>query len=121
MREHSVAEQSIVSSAASFLLLFERPFRVGMVLDVGGQRGMVTAIGLRASRAPFVGRHRDLIPNSSLSRLTSPTGPTPSQGRFASSRGGRLRFHTPAGDPTASATCDEQGVVEKDPRPRCCS
>ena len=34
---------------SGLILLFERPFRVGDVLEVGGQRGTVTEIGLRSS------------------------------------------------------------------------
>jgi len=51
---------------SGIILLFERPFRVGDVLDVGGQRGTVTSIGLRASVLQLWDGIETLIPNSSL-------------------------------------------------------
>src|SRR5436190_13242142 len=48
------------------IILFERPFRVGDVLDVGGQRGAVTNIGLRASVLQLWDGTETLIPNSNL-------------------------------------------------------
>lgn len=51
---------------SGLILLFERPFRVGDVLDVGGQKGTVTSIGLRASVLQLWDGTETLIPNSSL-------------------------------------------------------
>jgi small-conductance mechanosensitive channel len=48
------------------IILFERPFRIGDVLDVGGQRGTVTGVGLRASVLELWDGTETLIPNSTL-------------------------------------------------------
>jgi small-conductance mechanosensitive channel len=59
--------QNILKNFVSgLILLFERPFRVGDVLDVGGQQGEVTGIGLRASVLRLWDGKETLIPNSSL-------------------------------------------------------
>jgi len=51
---------------SGLILLFERPFRVGDVIDVDGQRGTVTAIGLRASVLELTDGKETMIPNSFL-------------------------------------------------------
>ena len=51
---------------SGIIILFERPFRVGDVVDVGGQRGTVTGIGLRASVVQLWDSTEALIPNSTL-------------------------------------------------------
>jgi small-conductance mechanosensitive channel len=51
---------------SGIIILFERPFRVGDVLDVSGQRGIVTSIGLRASILQLWDGTETLIPNSAL-------------------------------------------------------
>ncbi len=51
---------------SGIIILFERPFRVGDVLDVGGQRGSVTSVGLRASILELWDGTETLIPNSTL-------------------------------------------------------
>jgi small-conductance mechanosensitive channel len=51
---------------SGLILLFERPFRVGDVLDVAGSRGRVTEIGLRSSVLQLWDGTETLIPNSSL-------------------------------------------------------
>ena len=48
------------------IILFERPFRVGDVLDIDGRRGTVTGIGIRSSVVQFWDGTETLIPNSSL-------------------------------------------------------
>jgi small-conductance mechanosensitive channel len=59
--------QTILKNIVSgLILLFEQPFRVGDVLDVGGQKGTVTGIGLRASVLELWDGTETLIPNSSL-------------------------------------------------------
>jgi small-conductance mechanosensitive channel len=59
--------QTVLKNFVSgIILLFERPFRVGDVLDVAGHRGMVTSIGLRASVLQLWDGTETLIPNSSL-------------------------------------------------------
>jgi potassium-dependent mechanosensitive channel len=51
---------------SGIIILFERPFRVGDVLDVAGQRGTITIIGLRASVLQLWDGTETLIPNSTL-------------------------------------------------------
>jgi potassium-dependent mechanosensitive channel len=51
---------------SGIIILFERPFRVGDVLDVGGSRGTVTSIGIRSSVVLFYDGTETLIPNSAL-------------------------------------------------------
>lgn len=59
--------QTILKNFVSgLILLFERPFRVGDTLDVGGQKGTVNSIGLRASVLQLWDGTETLIPNSSL-------------------------------------------------------
>jgi small-conductance mechanosensitive channel len=48
------------------IILFERPFRVGDVLDIGGQRGTVLNIGIRSSVLRLFDGKETLIPNSAL-------------------------------------------------------
>jgi small-conductance mechanosensitive channel len=48
------------------IILFERPFRVGDVLDIDGRRGTVTGIGIRSSIVQFWDGTETLIPNSLL-------------------------------------------------------
>lgn len=59
--------QTILKNFVSgLILLFERPFRVGDILDVGGQRGTVKSIGLRACVLELWNGTETLIPNSFL-------------------------------------------------------
>lgn len=51
---------------SGIIILFERPFRVGDVLDVGGQRGTVTTVGIRSSVLQRWDGTETLIPNSLL-------------------------------------------------------
>jgi small-conductance mechanosensitive channel len=51
---------------SGLILLFERPFKVGDVLEIGQQRGIVTEIGLRSSVLQLWDGTETLIPNSSL-------------------------------------------------------
>jgi small-conductance mechanosensitive channel len=101
------------------IILFERPFRVGDVLDVGGQRGTVTGVGLRASVLHSWDGTETLIPNSTLleNHLTNWT---------YTNR--RVRFHVSVGvaygsDPRRviqllSESAERHGLVERDPKPQ---
>jgi potassium efflux system protein len=51
---------------SGIIILFERPFRVGDVLDVAGQRGTVGSIGIRSSVLQLWDGTETLIPNSAL-------------------------------------------------------
>lgn len=112
--------QNVLKNFVSgLILLFERPFRVGDVLDVGGQRGTVTQIGLRASVLQLWDGTETLIPNSSLleQNVTNWT---------YSSR--KVRFSVAVGVAYGSETrrvvqllgevAEQHGVVEKEPKPQ---
>ena len=104
---------------SGLILLFERPFRVGDVLDVGGQRGTVTSIGLRASVLQLWDGTETLIPNSSLleNNVTNWT---------YSNR--KVRFSVTVGvaygsDPRRviqllEEVAERHGLVEKEPKPQ---
>jgi small-conductance mechanosensitive channel len=111
--------QNVLKNFVSgLILLFERPFRVGDVLDVGGQKGTVTSIGLRASVLQLWDGTETLIPNSSLleNNVTNWT---------YSNR--RVRFTVSVGvaygsDPRRVIQLLEEvahrhGLVEKEPKP----
>jgi potassium-dependent mechanosensitive channel len=104
---------------SGILILFERPFRVGDVVEVGGQRGTVTSIGLRASVLQLWDTTEALIPNSTLLE-TSLTNWTYSNRkvRFTVSVG--VAYGT---DPRRviqilSDVAERHGLVEKDPKPQ---
>ena len=112
--------QNILKNFVSgLILLFERPFRVGDVLDVGGQRGNVSEIGLRASVLQLWDGTETLIPNSSLleNNVCNWT---------YSSR--KVRFSITVGTAYGSDTrrviqllgevADRHGVVDKEPKPQ---
>ncbi len=51
---------------SGIILLFERPFRIGDVVDVQGKRGTVSSIGIRACVVHLWDGTEELIPNSAL-------------------------------------------------------
>jgi small-conductance mechanosensitive channel len=104
---------------SGIIILFERPFRVGDVLDVAGQRGTVAIIGIRSSVLQLWDGTETLIPNSTLleNNLTNWT---------YSSR--KVRFTVTVGVAYGSDTrrvvqllteiADRHGLVEKEPKPQ---
>lgn len=104
---------------SGIIILFERPFRVGDVLDVGGQRGTVTSIGIRSSVLQLWDYTEMLIPNSALleNNLTNWT---------YSNRA--VRFTVPIGVAYGSDTrrvaqlladvAGRHGQVQKEPKPQ---
>jgi small-conductance mechanosensitive channel len=104
---------------SGLIILFERPFRVGDVLDVSGQKGTVTSVGLRASVLQLWDGTETLIPNSALleNNLTNWT---------YSNR--KVRFSVSVGvaygsDPRRVIQLLEEvagrhGLVESDPKPQ---
>ena len=102
-----------------FIILFERPFRAGDVLDVGGQQGTMTNVGLRASVLQLWDGTETLIPNSVLleSNLTNWT--------YSNNY---VRFTVNVGvahgsDPrrviqTLGEVAERHGLVEKAPKPQ---
>lgn len=104
---------------SGLIILFERPFRVGDVLDVAGQKGTITSVGLRASVLQLWDGTETLIPNSTLleNNLTNWT---------YSNR--KVRFTVNVGvaygsDPRLviqlmNEIAERHGLVEKDPKPQ---
>ncbi|MHC1764505.1 MAG: mechanosensitive ion channel domain-containing protein [Verrucomicrobiia bacterium] len=111
--------QNVLKNFVSgLILLFERPFRVGDVLDVGGQQGIVSSIGLRASVLQLWDGTETLIPNSSL--LENNVSNWTYSNR-------RVRFSVHVGVSFSSDlrrvtqvladVVERHGLVEKDPKP----
>jgi small-conductance mechanosensitive channel len=104
---------------SGIIILFERPFRVGDVLDVAGQRGTVVSIGIRSSVVQQWDGTETLIPNSTLLE-NSVTNWT------YSSR--KVRFIVTVGVAYGSDTrrvvqllgeiAERHGLVEKSPAPQ---
>ncbi|HEY0551942.1 MAG TPA: mechanosensitive ion channel domain-containing protein [Verrucomicrobiae bacterium] len=104
---------------SGIIILFERPFRVGDVLDVAGQRGTVVGIGIRSSVVQQFDGTETLIPNSTLleNSLTNWT---------YSNR--KVRFIVTVGVAYGSDTrrvvqllteiAERHGLVEKEPKPQ---
>ncbi len=103
---------------SGIIILFERPFRIGDVLDVQGRRGIVTSIGIRSSVLKFWDGTETLIPNSALleNNLTNWTYSD-----------GKVRFNVPVGLAYGSdtrliarllaETARRHGLVEREPAP----
>lgn len=59
--------QNIVNNFASgLILLFERPIKVGDVIDVNGQKGEVKKLGLRATIVETYDKSEVIVPNSNI-------------------------------------------------------
>ncbi|MGD2115501.1 MAG: mechanosensitive ion channel, partial [Acidobacteriota bacterium] len=59
--------QNVVNNFVSgLILLFERPVRIGDVVDVGGQRGTITKIGLRSTVLTTFDGAEQIVPNGDL-------------------------------------------------------
>jgi small-conductance mechanosensitive channel len=104
---------------SGLILLFERPFRVGDVLEVGGQRGTVTEIGLRASVLQLWDGTETLIPNSSLlENNVSNWTYTNRKVRFTITVGVAYGSDTRRVVQLLGDVAERHGVVEKDPAPQ---
>jgi potassium efflux system protein len=103
---------------SGLILLFERPFRVGDVLDVAGSRGTVTEIGLRASVLQLWDGTETLIPNSSLLENNVSNWTYSSRKvRFSVSVGTAYGSDTRRVIQLLSEAAERHGVVEKEPKP----
>lgn len=104
---------------SGLILLFERPFRVGDVLDVGGQRGTVTEVGLRASVLQLWDGTETLIPNSSLleNNVTNWTYSN-RRVRFAVSVGVDYASDPRRVSQVLNEVAERHGLVEKEPKPQ---
>jgi small-conductance mechanosensitive channel len=110
--------QTILKNFVSgLIILFERPFRVGDVLDVGGQRGTMTSIGLRASILHLWDGTETLIPNSALleNNLTNWTY-TDRKVRFTLMVGVAYDSDPRLVMQLMSEAAERHGLVEKDPK-----
>jgi small-conductance mechanosensitive channel len=112
--------QTILKNFVSgLILLFERPFRVGDVLEVGSNRGTVTEIGLRASVLQLWDGTETLIPNSSLlENNVSNWTYTNRKVRFTVTVGAAYGSDTRRVIQLMSEVAERHGVVEKDPKPQ---
>jgi small-conductance mechanosensitive channel/predicted nucleic acid-binding Zn-ribbon protein len=104
---------------SGLILLFERPFRVGDVLEVGGQRGIVTEIGLRASVLQLWDGIETLIPNSLLLENNVSNWTYSSRKvRFSVTVGVAYGSDTRRVIQLLGETAERHGVVEKEPKPQ---
>ena len=104
---------------SGLILLFERPFRVGDVLEVGGQRGTVTEIGLRSSVLQLWDGTETLIPNSSLlENNVSNWTYSNRKVRFSITVGVAYGSDTRRVIQLLGEAAERHGVVEKEPKPQ---
>jgi small-conductance mechanosensitive channel len=103
---------------SGIIILFERPFRVGDVLDVAGQRGKVTAIGIRSSVIQLFDHTETLIPNSALLE-NNLTNWTYSNGavRFTVAVGVAYGSDTRRVAQLLADAAERHGHVQKEPKP----
>jgi small-conductance mechanosensitive channel len=104
---------------SGLIILFERPFRVGDVLDVAGQRGTVTGVGLRASVLQLWDGKETLIPNSALleNNLINWTY-TDRKVRFNINVGVAYGSDPRRVTQLLAEAADRHGLVAKDPKPQ---
>jgi potassium-dependent mechanosensitive channel len=104
---------------SGIVILFERPFRVGDVLAVGGHTGLVTSIGIRSSVIQLWDSTETLIPNSALLE-NNLTNWTYSNGnvRFSVTVGVAYGSDTRRVSTLLAEIADRHGLVEKDPKPQ---
>lgn len=60
------AQETIASVFAGFLILWDRPFRIGDTVQVAGYLGDVTAIGLRSTRIRTLEHREVILPNKDV-------------------------------------------------------
>ena len=104
---------------SGIIILFERPFRVGDVLDVAGQRGRITCIGIRSSVLQLWDGTETLIPNSALleNNLTNWTYSNQTV-RFIVTVGVAYGSDTRSVAQVLSDVAERHGVVQKEPKPQ---
>jgi len=104
---------------SGIIILFERPFRVGDVLDVGGNRGTVTSIGIRSSVLQLWDGTETLIPNSALleNNLTNWTYSNHTV-RFSLTVGVAYGSDTRRVAQLLADAADRHGLIHKDPKPQ---
>jgi small-conductance mechanosensitive channel len=104
---------------SGIIILFERPFRIGDVLDVAGQRGSVVGVGIRSSVLKLWDGTETLIPNSTLleNSVTNWTYSSPKV-RFTISLGVAYGSDTRRVVQLLSEIAERHGLVEKEPPPQ---
>src|SRR6185436_16824128 len=104
---------------SGIIILFERPFRVGDVLDVAGQRGTISGIGIRSSVLRQWDGTETLIPNSALLE-NSVTNWTYSNRkvRFTVAVGVAYGSDTRRVVQLLTEIAERHGLVEKEPAPQ---
>lgn len=101
------------------IILFNRPFRIGDVLDLGGSRGVVNSIGIHSSVIRLMDGKETLIPNSALleNHLTNLTY-SDRKVRFAVSVGVAYGSDTRRVAQLLAEEADRHGLVQKVPAPQ---
>ena len=104
---------------SGIIILFERPFRVGDVLDIDHHRGKVVSIGIRSSVLKLNDGTETLIPNSSLleNNLTNWTY-SDRKVRFSLALGVAYGSDTRRVAQLLAEVTEQHGVVQKDPAPQ---
>jgi len=104
---------------SGIIILFERPFRVGDVLDIGGHRGTVIGIGIRSSVLRLFDSTETLIPNSALleNNLTNWTY-SDHKVRFAVAVGVAYGSDTRRVAQILADVAERHGLVQKEPVPQ---
>jgi small-conductance mechanosensitive channel len=105
--------------ACGIIILFERPFHIGDVLDIDGQQGRVTSVGLRASVLQLWDGKETLIPNSTLleNNLTNWTYSNRLV-RFSVTVGVAYGSDLRRVTQVLNEAVDRHGLVEKEPNPQ---
>jgi small-conductance mechanosensitive channel len=104
---------------SGIILLFERPFRVGDVLDLGGQRGMLTSIGIRSSVIQLWDNTETIIPNSALLENNVTNWTYSNQAvRFIVTVGAAYGSDTRRVAQLLSEVAERHGLVRKEPKPQ---
>jgi small-conductance mechanosensitive channel len=104
---------------SGIIILFERPFRVGDVLDVAGQCGTVSSIGIRSSVLQLADGTETLISNSALleNNLTNWTYSNRVV-RFIVNVGVAYGSDTRRVVQLLTEIAERHGLVEKEPKPQ---
>jgi potassium efflux system protein len=103
---------------SGIIILFERPFRVGDILDVAGRTGVVTGVGIRSSVLALWDGTETLIPNSALleNNLTNWTYSSRAV-RFSVTVGVAYGSDTRRVAQLLAEAADRHGLVLRDPKP----
>ncbi len=104
---------------SGIIILFDRPFRLGDVLEVGGSRGVVKSIGIHSSVIRVRDGTETLIPNSALleNNLTNWTY-SDRKVRFTVSVGVAYGSDTRRVAQLLTEEAERHGLVQKEPAPQ---